>query len=170
MRAVAYIALIATLALSACASVQRYDAATDVHALLVSIRDNDRQTFEAHVDRPALERQIEVRLAAETRRRTDSAGLGALGALLAQPLAQLAGDALIQPRVFRAVAEYYGYDPAKPIPGPLALSSVLKPMGDGRVCANRSKTGPCLLVFTQEGPNWRLSSFEGELSELRLKR
>jgi ABC-type amino acid transport substrate-binding protein len=167
MRAV-LISLIAALTLAACASVQRYDAASDVHALLISIRDDDRQTFEAHVDRPALERQIEARLASEARRKGGD-GLAALGAMFAQPLAQIAGDALIQPRAFRAVAEYYGYDPAKPIPGPFALASVLKPVADDQVCATRSKTGPCLLVFTREQGTWRLTGFDGDLKMLRTK-
>ena len=58
---------LAALVLSGCATAQRYDAAADVHALLVSIRDNDKAAFEAHVDRPALKRQIEGRMMAEAR-------------------------------------------------------------------------------------------------------
>ena len=46
------------LSLAACASVQRLDAANDVHALLVSIRDNDSATFDAHVDHEALKREL----------------------------------------------------------------------------------------------------------------
>lgn len=160
----------AALVLSGCASVQRYDAAADVHALLVAIRDNDRAMFDAHVDRPALKRQIEARLMAEARERDSSGGLALLGAVLAPALSELAGETLIQPGVFRTVAEHYGYDRSRPIPGPLALSRVLRPAGEDRVCAARSKTGPCLLVFTQEQGTWRLSGFEGELSELRMKR
>jgi len=157
-------------ALSACATVDRYDAAQDVHALLVSIRDDDAATFEAHVDRAALERQIEGRLVREARERGGGDGWGALGAVLAQPLAQLAGDALIQPKVFRAVAASYGYTPDKPIPGVVAIGGALKPVDDGRVCATRKKDGPCLLVFTREAGVWRLSGFEGALSDLRTKR
>lgn len=161
----ARLALIATLAalLAGCSSVQRFDAANDVHALLVSIRDNDQATFEAHVDRPALTREVESRLMAEANRRN----AGPLGALLAQPLAQMASDSLIRPQVFRNVAEYYGYDPAKPLPGPMAITGALKKLDDGRVCATRKKDGPCLLMFTEAAGTWRLSGFEGELSELR---
>lgn len=159
------LALIASLAalLAGCSSVQRYDAANDVHALLVSIRDNDQAAFDAHVDRPALTREVESRLMAEA----DKKGAGPLGALFAQPLAQVASQTLIQPQVFRQVAQYYGYDPAKPLPGPMAITGALKPLDDGRVCATRKKDGPCLLVFTQTAGTWRLSGFEGELSELR---
>jgi len=161
---------LAALVLSSCATAQRYDAAADVHALLVSIRDNDRAAFDARVDRPALKRQIESRLLGETRGAGGGDSLKALGVLLAPALADFAGEALIQPRVFRSVAEYYGYDPASPIPGPLVIGGQLKALGDGRVCATRKKDGPCLLTFTEEGGTWRLSGFEGDLSMLRTKR
>lgn len=157
------------LGLGACATVDRYDAARDVHELLIAIRDDDQAAFDAHVDRDALKRQIEGRLVAETRKSNNGQGWNALGALLAQPLAEIAGDALIQPRVFRAVAASYGYTPDKPIPGPLAIGGSLRPVGEGQVCATKKKDGPCLLVFTREGGVWRLSGFEGQLSDLRTK-
>ena len=47
--------------LSACATVDRLNAGGDVHDLLVAIRDNDRATFDAHVDRRALKAGIEAR-------------------------------------------------------------------------------------------------------------
>jgi hypothetical protein len=162
----ARLAIVASLAcalLAGCSSVPRYDAAGDVHALLVSIRDNDQAAFEAHVDRPALTREVESRLMAEASKQN----AGPLGALFAQPLAQIASDTLIQPQVFRTVAQQYGYDPAKPLPGPMAISGALKTLDDGRVCATRKKDGPCLLIFTESGGTWKLSGFEGELSELR---
>jgi hypothetical protein len=159
---------LAALTLSACATAQRYDAANDVHALLVSIRDDDQAAFDAHVDRPALKRQIEARLTAEGRK-AGGDSLGALSAILAPALAEFAGEALVQPRVFRSVANYYGYDASKPLPGPLVIGSQLKAVGDGQVCATRKKDGPCLLTFTQTGGTWRLSGFEGDLSMLRTK-
>ncbi|KQW69084.1 hypothetical protein ASE17_13560 [Phenylobacterium sp. Root77] len=160
---------LAALTLTACATAQRYDAAGDVHALLVSIRDNDKAAFEAHVDRPALKRQIESRMMAETRKSGANDGLAALGALLAPTLAELAGEALIQPTVFRSVAAYYGYDASKPLPGPMVIGGQLKTVGEGQVCVPRKKDGPCLLTFTQEQGTWRLSGFEGDLSMLQTK-
>lgn len=155
------------VALSGCATAQRYDAAGDVHALLVAIRDDDRAAFEHHIDRPALKRQIEGRILRESRQAGMSDGWKALGALLARPAAELAGEALVQPRVFRAVAAYYGYTPDRPLPGRLAIGSGLRPAGDGRVCAPRRAGGPCLLVFEEQRGIWRLVGFEGELSDLR---
>ena len=60
------VALSALLALSlgACATVQRYDAAGDIHAFLIAIRDNDKAAFDAHVDRPALKAQMHARILA----------------------------------------------------------------------------------------------------------
>jgi hypothetical protein len=164
-----FAAVTLTLALAACATMDRYGAAGDVHALLVAIRDNDRASFDAHVDRPALKREIEARLMGETRRSDMDPGLRALGALLAQPLADVAGEALIQPGVFRAVAASYGYSPSQALPNPLVIGNSLRAVGDGRVCAPRSKGGPCLLMFSRDNGVWRLSGFEGELSELRTR-
>ncbi|WP_337186198.1 hypothetical protein [Phenylobacterium sp.] len=153
--------------LSACATVQKLDAASDVHALLISIRDGDRATFDALVDKRALKQEVQARLVAEARR--DPRAPAALTALLAPALADLAGDAFLRPDVFRAVAEYYGYRRDAKIPGPMAVSTLLKRVPDGRVCAMSKKGGPCLLYFTEspEG-RWRLSGFEGDLSMLRL--
>ena len=163
------VVLLGLLALGGCATAQRFDAASDVHALLVSIRDDDPAAFERHVDRPALKRQIEARMMGEARKAGAGDGLAAFGAILAPALADIAGDALIRPRVFRSVAAYYGYDAATPIPGPMVIGSQLKPLGEGQVCATRKKDGPCLLTFTEEAGTWRLSGFEGDLSMLRAK-
>ena len=158
------VALLAA-ALAACASAQRLDAAGDVHALMISIRDNDQAAFDAHVDRQALENELEAKILARTQGRDDVTQ--ALGALLARPLSQLAGATLLQPDVFRAVAEYYGYRPGTPIPGQFEIAGALHPAGDGRVCAAR-REGPCQLTFANEGGVWRLVSFDGDISQLRL--
>ncbi|MFM8940580.1 MAG: DUF2939 domain-containing protein, partial [Phenylobacterium sp.] len=101
--------------LAACATASRLDAANDVHALLVAIRDEDRAAFDARVDREALKVEIASRLARETARlKIEGLDLGRLGAVAAPALASFAGDALIQPRVFRQVAEAYGYAPDQP--------------------------------------------------------
>ena len=157
--------------LAACATASRLDAANDVHALLVAIRDEDRAAFDARVDREALKAEIASRLARETSRlKIDGLDLGRLGVVAAPALANLAGDALIQPRVFRQVAEAYGYTRDKPLPGAVAIAGRLRAMPDGRVCAAFEKDGPCVLVFTRstEG-RWRLSGFEGDLSSLKIR-
>jgi len=160
-------AALLALILAACATTSRLDAAGDVHALLVAIRDNDRAVFEQHIDRPALRRQIEGRLVREARSSDAPEGLRALGIALAQPAAQIATATMIQPRVFRMAAENYGYTPDQPIPGRVTIASALKYLPDGRVCATRKKGGDCLLIFSEAGGTWRLTGFEGELSDLR---
>jgi hypothetical protein len=163
-----FVIVLAALMLSSCATVQKLDAAGDVHALLISIRDGDRATFDQLVDRRALKQEMQARLVAEAR---TSRVPAALAAVLAPGLASIAGDTLIHPDVFRAVAEYYGYRRDMPIPGPIGISTKLRPLDDGRVCAVDKKDGPCILVFTQ-GPDtrWRLSGFAGDVSMLRLNR
>ncbi len=169
IRKLAAVAVIA-LTLAGCATTSRIDAAGDVHALLVSIRDDDRAAFDRHVDRRALKNQLEGRMVREIGQRTQDDGARAVAALLAPSLADVATDALVQPRVFRTVANYYGYTPDKPIPGQLAIAGALKHRPDGSVCATRRTDGPCILVFTNVDGTWKLSGFEGDLKDLRGKR
>lgn len=170
MRIKALLALTAaTLSLSACATVDRYDAAGDVHALLTAIRDRDRAAFDARVDRQALKYEIEARLMDETRKAKVDDKWAAVASLLAGPAADIAGEALIRPETFRAAANYYGYTPDKPLPNRVAIASMLRPAGDGRVCAAK-KDGPCMLTFTREGSTWRLSGFDPEAANLHFKR
>jgi hypothetical protein len=161
---VAAAALLA-LAITSCAGVDRLDAAGDVHAFLIAIRNGDAQSFNAYVDRPALKEQLRARIIAQSARQ--GGALGALGALAARPLAGMAVDTLVQPDVFRAVAEAMGYSPDQPIPGRVAIASVLRRLDDDHVCAPTKAKGPCLLVFRREEGVWRLIDFEGDLSMLR---
>jgi hypothetical protein len=155
--------ILAGLALLAgCATTARLSAAGDVRGLLVAIRDDDKAAFDAHVDRRALEAEIQAALVQRTRdARLGEGGVG-LGLLLSGPLSRAAGGLLIQPEVFRAAADYYGYRPDQPIPGPLSIAAVLSALPDGRVCARGRKGGPCLLTFADEDGTWRLVGFDAE--------
>lgn len=159
---------VVAVGLSACATASRLTAANDVHALLVAIRDNDRATFEARVDREALKAELSSRLSKEIKA-AKSSPLGQLSNVLVPGLADIAGEALINPKVFRKVAEYYGYKADTPIPNTLVIAGSLKPMSDGKVCATKSKNGPCMLIFSQSPSGWRLSGFQGDISMLRIK-
>lgn len=159
---------LAAAMLAGCASVQRIDAAGDVHALLIAIRDGDQAAFDARIDRNALRGQIEAQLVVRARSANMDDRLRGLAMLLAGPAAQVASDALLRPNVFRAAAEYYGYTPGQPIPGQLAIASALRPTANGRVCAARGKTGPCLLSFANIDGTWKLVSFDGDPAQLRL--
>ena len=160
------LALLAALALSACATVPRFEAAGDIHAFLVSIRDGDRQGFDAHVDRPALKAQLKSRLIAGQAQAHGDASVQTLGALLAEPLVDVGVDALVQPETFRALAIRLGYAPDRPIPNRLEISTLLRNIGDGEVCVVTRKDGPCTLVFRDEDGTWRLVGYEGDIGRL----
>jgi hypothetical protein len=154
------IALAAAL-LAGCATIPRYEAAGDIHAFLVSIRDGDRTTFDQHVDKPALKEQLRSRLMAEAGR--SSGSLGSLGALVAGPLVDLGVDTLVRPDVFRAVAVEHGYAPDRPIPGVIAIGQFVRPLDGGRACVIAKRDGPCVLMFRNEGGAWKLIGFEGKI-------
>ena len=159
---------LAILFAASCAETTKLDAAGDIRTFLIAIRDGDRATFDAHVDRPLLKEQIRAALlAAAVKRGGNGGGLAALGLVLARPLADELSDALIQPDVFRAVAEYFGYSPQTPIPGDLSIAAGLRRLDDSHVCVAQKKDGPCILVFRNEDGVWRLIGFEGDPSMLR---
>ena len=158
--------LVAVL-LAGCAATRPLAAAGDVRALLVAVRDDDRQAFETHVDRPALRAHIQARIVQRTRALNRGRAVDMLGVLLAGPASTAADSVLIQPQVFRAVAEYYGYRPGSPIPGPLALSTALKEGPDGTVCATTGHGGACLLTFAHETAVWRLVDIDPEAVRAR---
>src|ERR1700758_4182236 len=87
-------------ALTACATAQRLDAAGDVHALLISIRDDDQAAFDAHVDRAALKQELQAKVDAQLAKNQQLRGFASL---LGPAMVDFAGDALVQPGVFRLV-------------------------------------------------------------------
>ncbi len=157
------------LTISGCASIRPFEAGSDVHALLLAVRDDDRRAFETYVDRPTLRANLQAQLALKAR----SAGAGrtatVLGLLLSGPVSHLAEGLLVQPEVLRAVAFYYGYRPGTPVPSPLAIGSALRPASSGAVCAPVDRKGPCLITFAREGSIWRLVDINLTAAE-RLKR
>jgi len=153
--------LYALLGLAGCATVPRYQAAGDIHAFLVSIRDGDRASFDQHVDKAALKEQLRARLLAEAGRANGA--FGALSAALAGPVVDLGVEALVRPEVFRAIATEHGYAPDKPLPGVIAIGQFVRPLDSGRACVFTRKGGPCVLMFKDEGGVYRLIGFEGKI-------
>lgn len=156
----------AALTLAACATAQKLGAANDVHALLVAIRDNDSQTFDAHVDHEALKTQLRSYLDQQLARNKQLKGLSSL---LGPSVVDFADEALVQPKTFRLVAEQYGYKADTKIPNPIVIAQALKTAPGGRVCATKGKNGPCVLMFTKEDGVWKLTGFEGDFSMLKIK-
>jgi len=161
MRLIAVFAL--SLLVSACATIPRLEASSDLHAFLVSIRDGDRAAFDAHVDKPALKVQLRSRLLAQAAGSNGAVGASTLGALIAGPLVDFGVDTLVRPEVFRAVAIDLGYDVARPLPNALAIAQFVRPLDGGRACIFTKKDGPCVLIFKDEGGTWKLIGFEGHV-------
>jgi hypothetical protein len=158
--------LLAISALAACATVPRFEAAGDIHAFLVAIRDGDQARFDAHVDRAALKAQLKSRLLADQSAAHGADSWQAVGALLAGPLVDVGVDAFVQPETFRAVALRVGYAPDRPIPNQFQISAFLRYTGDGQVCVFTRHDGPCTLVFRDEAGTWKLVGYEGDLGRL----
>ena len=168
VRAVFTVAL--TLLAAACATVPRFEAAGDIYAFLVAIRDGDHAVFDDHVDRGALKAQLKSRLIAEQAGSHGGDSWQALGAVLAGPLVDVGVDAFVQPETFRAVALQVGYAPDRPLPNRLQISAFLRYTGDGEVCVVTRHDGPCTLVFRDEAGTWRLVGYEGDLGKLMRAR
>jgi hypothetical protein len=159
-----FVPILLSALLAACSTIPRYEAAGDIHAFLVAIRDGDRAAFDAHVDRPALKAQMRSRLLAETANNKGAASVATFGAFIAGPLVDFGVDTLVQPDVFRAVAIEVGYAPDKPIPGALVIGQYVRPLDDGRACVFTKKNGPCVLIFKDEAGTWKLIGFEGHVA------
>lgn len=159
-----FLMLAAALAMAGCSTIPQYQAANDIHAFLVSIRDGDRQTFEQHVDRPALKAQLRARVLAEAGQAHGGVSLASFGALLSGPLVDMGVDTLVRPEVFLAVAEQVGYAPDKPLPGTIAIGQFVRPLDGDRACIFTKHGGPCVLVFKDEAGTWKLIAFEGKIN------
>ena len=157
---------LAALTLVGCETMQRVDAAADVHHFLIAIRDNDKASFNRYVDKAALSRELEARLNAIARGAADDQRRRFIGAFLAGPLARAAADSALRPDVFRAIAVSLGYSPDRPIPGQLTIAQALRPVADGQVCAAKARDQPCLLTFTLKEGTWRLTGVA--MDQLRL--
>ena len=157
-------ALTAVAAVTACASVPRLTAASDIHALMVAIRDGDRAAFDAHVDKPALKLQLRSRVLGETARAHGAGSWQAAGAAMAGPLVDLAVEALVRPQVFRAEAIRLGYDPNTAVPNALAIAAQVRSLGSGRACLSEVRGGPCVFDFADRGGVWRLVGYDGPLA------
>ena len=91
-----------------CATTLRIPAAGDVHELMIAIRDDDAPAFDAHVDRRALEGQLQAMIVERAARPDAPAAAKALAIMLSGPVSRAAGGLLIQPEVFRTVVDSYG--------------------------------------------------------------
>ena len=162
------LACLAVLMLAACSTVERVDAAADIHSFLVAVRDNDGPAFTRYVDRPAIADSLAFRLRNSAREAGVPREVRALGIVLSTPAAAVATETLVRPSVFRFVAEEMGYTPSKPLPKTLNIASALRHVDGGRVCAVKDERGPCLLTFARQGDVWKLVSVDAPLRDLKF--
>lgn len=152
MRAILFGAI---LALAACSGAQtKLGAAEDVRAFIIAVRENDRATFERHVDREALRTQVLTQLREQA---------GPLAGALGGSFADQAADQLIRPESFRMALERSGA-PAR-TPSAPEIATQLRVVEDGRVCLPRAPKGPCAITFAERGADWRLVAIDvGDIS------
>ena len=160
-------AIACALVAAACATTPpRLQAADDIHAFLVAVRDGDRAGFDARVDRDALKVQLRSRLIANQVQSHGEGSLQALGAVLAGPLVDVGVATYVRPEVFRAEAIRLGYDPSSPVPSRALIAAFLRQIDREHVCVVTAADGPCIFSFRDEGGVWRLTGYEGPLTGL----
>lgn len=154
------LALLALLTVGGCQqAATQYDAAEDVRAFIVAVRENDTAAFERHIDRPTLRAQM----LEQVRAALGGQG-GALGAALGQGLAEGAVDQLLRPESFQLALKQAGAPERTPTAAEIATQ--LRVVENGRVCLPRSQDGPCAITFAQgEDEVWRLVAIDaGDVS------
>jgi hypothetical protein len=144
------LAFAAVLSVAACQqAATQYDAAEDVRAFIVAVREGDRAAFERHIDRPILRAQLLEQVKAQA---------GPLGGVLGEGLV----DQLLRPEGFRLALEQAGAPQRTPTAAEIATQ--LRVVENGRVCLPRSQDGPCAITFAQSGSGdaavWRLVAID----------
>lgn len=143
--------LLAALALSACERANtQLDAAQDVRAFIVAVREQDRSTFDRHVDREALKADVLRQLRARSAE-GDPASL-----LLGSRQGERLLDGLIAPESFNFALRQAG--PALDrTPSAPEIAALLKPAGEDRLCLPQGGLqGPCAVTFARRGDDWKL--------------
>jgi hypothetical protein len=143
-------ALLVLAGATACSGAgTKLDAAEDVRAFITAVRAGDEATFEKHIDRPALRRQVLVQIQAAL-----GGGEGPLAEALGGGLAERAADELLRPESFRLALERAGA-PARTPTAP-EIATQLREVENGRVCLPSAPEGPCAVTFAKQGEVWRL--------------
>lgn len=145
--------ILAAAALSLLAACQgtdtRVDAAGDVHAFLTAVKDDDRTTFDAHVDRDALSSHLTEQFVAQARAQ------GAEEAM-ARALARGAADEMITPGNFRTAWTASGAGDR--VPSQAEIAAGLRVLSESEVCVPSAPgREDCVLTFARTGETWRLT-------------
>lgn len=148
-------------ALCSCGLPQRYHAAQDVRAFLQAVQDDDQAAFEAHIDRPALRRE----LTRQVEQAAAGAGLGAgeLERLLGRRGEAIA-DRMISPGAFRIVWRRSGLSTGGPPPA-VELAAAIRMNGPDEACLHDFKSGRCVLTFRNEGGTFKLVGVSAQAAQ-----
>jgi hypothetical protein len=152
------------------------EAAADVRAFAMALRDRDMAGIEARIDRPALQGQVNglARQIAsdEIAKRTGGGGTGAIlglfGADLAAPVIERLAQRALQPDVLADIARRAGLTPETRLPGRTVTSLALRNVPDGRVCAPDPQTRGCLLYFGKYPSGWKLNAIDETALRARM--
>jgi hypothetical protein len=174
MKATASFVCIMTLALTGalagCATTGSApsEAANDVRAFAIALRDRDLGGIESRIDRPALQNQVNGLARAiaseEISRRVGGGGtgtvLGMFGADLASPVIERLARRALEPDMLADFARKAGLTPETRAPGRFVTSLALRNVGDGRVCAPDPQSRSCLLYFAKYPTGWKLNALD----------
>jgi predicted small secreted protein len=169
--------LVSFLTLTACATGPgASDAAPDVRAFAMALRDRDMAGIESRIDRPALQGQVNglarALAAEEIAKRTGGGGAGSLlglfGADLAAPIIERLAARALQPDVLADLSRRAGLTPETRLPGRTVTALALRSVPDGRVCAPDPQTRSCLLYFGKYPSGWKLNAIDETALRARL--
>ncbi|MFN3512599.1 MAG: DUF2939 domain-containing protein [Phenylobacterium sp.] len=140
-------AALLALGAAACGDVEiRREAARDVHALLDAAYRNDRKTFGAYIDRPALRADLERQLRHQAERK---------GVDLSRGVDPRALDRMIDPSAVQIQAAL-GLG-GRSVPSPDRIAMMMRVSPEGRVCLLEPSIPPaCVMTFEKQGDRWRL--------------
>ena len=141
-------AALCALVVTACGGADvKYDAAKDIRTFIMAARENDRATFDRHIDRPA----VRAAVVREMQQALEREGAGGLGAMLGPKALEAAADQLISPEAFKFAADRGGLGRT---PTAAEIATQLKVVEPGRVCLVNN--GACALTFADRGGVWKL--------------
>ena len=163
MKPILSLLALAALGLTGCERVQqRYSAAHDIHAFFAAVESGDRQAFDAHIDRPAVRRQLRAGIGQAIGEKVGASGAAAdvLSDLLGSDSADQALDRMISPESFRIVWRNSGI-PIQTAPSAWQIAPMLKMIPPDRACVTKAPgSGACVMSFRDEDGTWKLIAID----------
>lgn len=143
-------------------ATQRYGAAQDIHAFFAAVESGDRPAFDAHIDRPALRKQLRSGIGQAIGAKVGMSGEAAdvLNDLLGSDSADQAMDRMISPESFRIVWQNSKI-PIKTTPSAWQIAPMLKITPPDQACLTKQPgSDDCVMIFKDEAGTWKLIAIE----------